>query len=93
MASDLPSILDRMIKKFERRAPLTDGDRDALRRLPYRLQKLEAGKYIVREGSSATHSALIPARTTRSRTGARRTASNSPDSSLRNRVSTFPRRG
>jgi len=54
-----PSIFERMIRKFGRRAPLADGDREALLRLPYRLQKMEAGKYIVREGSSATHSALI----------------------------------
>ena len=59
MATALPSILDRMVSKFARRAPLSSADREALLGLPFRLQKMEAGRYIVREGSSATNSALI----------------------------------
>ena len=59
MNHSLPSVLERMISKLELRAPLVDGDREALLALPYRLQTIEPGKYIVREGSSATHSALI----------------------------------
>jgi CRP-like cAMP-binding protein len=59
MASALPSTLETMLRKFERRAPLSAGDRAALLRLPFRLQKMEAGKYIVREGSTATTSTLI----------------------------------
>lgn len=55
----LPSILDRMIAKFELRAQLDDSDIAALRALPFRQQVADAGKYIVREGSSPTHSVLI----------------------------------
>jgi CRP-like cAMP-binding protein len=54
-----PSVLERMISKLEKRAPLAAGDREALLALPFRLQTIEPGKYIVREGSSASHSALI----------------------------------
>jgi CRP-like cAMP-binding protein len=59
MASSLEFTLERMVRKFERRAPLSAGDRAALLALPFRLQKIEAGKYIVREGSSPSNSALL----------------------------------
>lgn len=58
MESSLSNILHRMLRKFALRASLSDSDRAALLGLPYRLQTFEAGKYIVREGSSASHSAL-----------------------------------
>ena len=48
-----------MVRKFERRAQLDDSDRKALRGLPYELKLMEAGRYIVREGSSPDHSALL----------------------------------
>jgi CRP-like cAMP-binding protein len=56
---DLPNVLDRMIRKFERRAKLSDPDREALVNLPHRMVKAEPGRYIVREGSSTDHSGLI----------------------------------
>ena len=56
---DPRNILDRMVRKFERRAQLDDSDRKALRGLPYDLKLMEAGRYIVREGSSPDHSALL----------------------------------
>jgi len=59
MSSAFSEILGHMVAKFERRAPLSASDRAALLGLPFRLQKIDAGKYIVREGSSTAHSALI----------------------------------
>lgn len=56
---DPRNILDRMVRKFERRAHLDDSDRKALRGLPYDLKVMEAGRYIVREGSSPDHSAVL----------------------------------
>jgi CRP-like cAMP-binding protein len=48
-----------MLAKFERRAPLDAGDRQALLSLPYTASIYEAGKYVVREGSAVDESALI----------------------------------
>jgi CRP-like cAMP-binding protein len=57
--SDPTKILLRMLQKFERRAALDDGDREALLSLPYRLTNAEPGRYLVREGSSPDQSILI----------------------------------
>jgi CRP-like cAMP-binding protein len=54
-----PHILQQMLSKLERRAPLDDGDRRALLSLPYRITAYEPGKYLVREGSAVEESALI----------------------------------
>jgi CRP-like cAMP-binding protein len=62
MADDpdsLSTALSRTLAKFALRVPLDEGDRRALLGLPYRLKTFEAAKYVVREGSSASHSALI----------------------------------
>jgi len=58
-SKSLSSHLDLMIAKFRRRAQLNDSDCKALRELPFRLQVFEPAKYIVREGSNPSHSALI----------------------------------
>lgn len=58
---DFSSILENMISKFKRRAPLDGDDCAALRRLPYRIQHFEAGRYIVREGAPNVTNALIVA--------------------------------
>ena len=55
----LDHIFDDMIRKFGRRATLDGTDREALRRLPYRIQSLGPSKYIVREGMGVTASTLI----------------------------------
>jgi CRP-like cAMP-binding protein len=57
--SRVQTVLDRMIRKFERRAALSDEDRDALRNLPYRSVVAEPGRYLVREGATNDHSVLI----------------------------------
>ena len=48
-----------MIRKFERRASLSDADREALLGLPFRMTRAEPGRYLVREGAVADHSILI----------------------------------
>jgi CRP-like cAMP-binding protein len=55
----VPAILEGMIRKFERRASLSDGDREALMGLPFRMTRAEPGRYLVREGAAADHSILI----------------------------------
>lgn len=55
----IPPILDVMLRKFERRGPLDDGDRAALLALPYRLQTVEPAAYMVREGERPDRSCLI----------------------------------
>jgi CRP-like cAMP-binding protein len=52
-------ILQQMLSKFERRAPLDDGDRRALLGLPHKINVYDIGRYIVREGSTPNQSALI----------------------------------
>ena len=61
MDSPLKPILQRMLRRFELRAPLDEPDRQALLGLPYDLRTIEAAKYIVREGSTATESCLVVA--------------------------------
>ena len=48
-----------MIHKFERRARLEQDDREALLNLPFRVMRAEAGRYIVREGATNDHSAIV----------------------------------
>jgi CRP-like cAMP-binding protein len=48
-----------MLSKLERRATLDDDDRAALLTLPFRLRTFDAAKYVVREGTPCTDSALI----------------------------------
>jgi CRP-like cAMP-binding protein len=55
----LQHILHRMIRKFERRAKLQDEDREALLNLPYRVNRVDAGRYLVREGATTDNSILI----------------------------------
>jgi CRP-like cAMP-binding protein len=52
-------ILQRMVRKFERRELLDDADRNALLSLPYQIKITEAGGYVVREGAPTQKSALI----------------------------------
>jgi len=52
-------ILQHMIRKFESRARLDDGDRQALLALPYRLQTIEPAVYVVREGERTERSWVL----------------------------------
>jgi len=53
------SVLKLMLRKFERRAALDDGDRKALLDLPHRLQTVEPASYILREGDRPDRACLI----------------------------------
>jgi CRP-like cAMP-binding protein len=52
-------MLELMLRKFETRAPLDSGDRQALLSLPFRVQTVQPAVYIVREGESPERSCLI----------------------------------
>jgi CRP-like cAMP-binding protein len=57
--SELPTILNQVIRKFERRAHLGNAARTALSGLPYRKRVVEPHQYIAREGAPATECCLI----------------------------------
>jgi CRP-like cAMP-binding protein len=52
-------ILLGMLRKFERRAPLEEGDREALLSLSFRQKTCEASTYLVREGAPSDECFLI----------------------------------
>jgi CRP-like cAMP-binding protein len=52
-------ILRLMLRKFDLRAPMDEGDREALLALPYRLQTVEPSVYVVREGERLERCCLI----------------------------------
>jgi CRP-like cAMP-binding protein len=52
-------ILQAMLSKFERRAPLDDSDRSALLELPHKIKVFEAGKYLARDGAASDECGLI----------------------------------
>ena len=57
--SDLDHTLIRILKKFERRAPLQDADRRAFLKLPFRSRTIDHQQYVVREGDLTTECCLI----------------------------------
>jgi CRP-like cAMP-binding protein len=59
MSGSLQQVLCAMLQKFELRVPLTQADREALLGLPFTQRTFEPGKFLIREGNSATNSALI----------------------------------
>jgi CRP-like cAMP-binding protein len=56
---DLLHALERMKRKFERRAELDDADRAAHMALPFHAKTIEAGRYLLREGTLTTYSTLL----------------------------------
>ena len=56
---DISHSLERMARKFARRIALDDSDREALFGLPFHTKMVEAGRYLVREGSPTEESALL----------------------------------
>jgi CRP-like cAMP-binding protein len=56
---DISPSLDRMVRKFARRVALDEADRQALFALPFHKKIVEAGRYLVREGSPTEESALL----------------------------------
>ena len=57
--TSVSQILHRTVRKFETRAPLDDGDREALLNLPYELRSISANRYMVREGDRPRGATLI----------------------------------
>jgi CRP-like cAMP-binding protein len=57
--STVAGIFSLMLRKFETRARLDDGDREAVLSLPYRLQTVEPAVYLVREGERPERSCVI----------------------------------
>lgn len=51
--------LERMVRKLESRAPLSDADREALYALPYKIRILEGGTYTIREGDPPDQCAVL----------------------------------
>jgi CRP-like cAMP-binding protein len=56
---DLPHLLEDVIRKFERRAPLDDSDRVALRALPFTSKLAKPHDVLVHEGRAPDVSSLI----------------------------------
>ncbi|MEA3003256.1 MAG: hypothetical protein QOH81_2044 [Sphingomonadales bacterium] len=51
--------IERVIRRYETRAPLTDADRAAIRTLPFTYRTLDPAAYIVREGEPPVVCALL----------------------------------
>ena len=59
MAADDRDPSEWVIRKLERLGKLTDGDREALRALPYRLEQVRAHHMLVREGAQITDCCIL----------------------------------
>lgn len=57
--TSLSSTLDQMVRKFETRTRLDEGDKQALFGLPYQIRTYEMGRYLVREGDHPPGATLI----------------------------------
>jgi CRP-like cAMP-binding protein len=57
--SPKPSALAPMLRKLQLWKKLSSEEREALLRLPYRIEAIAPGEYIVREGDKAQHSCLL----------------------------------
>lgn len=57
--TQLPDVLKYMVRKFERRAALSEADRAVLFNLPFRTRTVEPHQYILREGDRNTECCLI----------------------------------
>lgn len=55
----LSDSIERVVKRLETRGPLGDGDRQAIRALPFTYKTLEPAAYIVREGEPPAVCALL----------------------------------
>jgi CRP-like cAMP-binding protein len=51
--------LERVIRRLESRAPLTDGDREAIRALPFAYRNLDPASYLVREGEPPEYCSML----------------------------------
>jgi CRP-like cAMP-binding protein len=51
--------LDAFFRNVAAHCPLEEADRDSIRDLPFRLRRMDAGSYLVREGSIPGHCAML----------------------------------
>lgn len=56
---DLHPTFETMVRRLERRTPITQGDREALLALPHTVRKLAAGGHVIRDGDPADHCSLL----------------------------------
>jgi CRP-like cAMP-binding protein len=56
---DVHPTFEAMIRRLERRSPLSPADRQALLSLPHSVRRLGASAHIIRDGDSADHCALL----------------------------------
>jgi len=56
---ELSHVLERMTRRFRRRAPFDESDCQALQALPFKKRVAEAGRYLVREGDRMQESVLL----------------------------------
>jgi CRP-like cAMP-binding protein len=56
---DLHPTWDIMVRRMERRSPLSEADRNALKSLPHSQRRIGAGGHIVRDGDKAESCALL----------------------------------
>lgn len=56
---DLHPTFELMVRRLERRSPLSEADRQALLRLPHTVRKLPAGGHVVRDGDTADYCCLL----------------------------------
>lgn len=56
---DIHPTFHKMVKRLERRSPLTGTDREALLGLPHHVKKLTAAAHVVRDGEAPDHCALL----------------------------------
>ena len=57
--TDIHPTFERMVRRLERRTPLTEADRSALLSMPHNVKKLSANAHIVRDGDSPEHCCLL----------------------------------
>jgi CRP-like cAMP-binding protein len=55
----MSKILHRLVTKYRARTSLSERDEEALLAIPHRLATVEAGRYLVREGSTPDHCILL----------------------------------
>ena len=56
---DIHPTFHKMVRRLERRSPLTQGDREALLGLPHNVKKLPASAHIVRDGDAPDFCTLL----------------------------------
>src|SRR3954469_20963544 len=54
-----PEGIERVLRRLETRGPLDDGDREAVRSLPFTYRTLEPSAYMVREGEPVEMCAIL----------------------------------